>query len=69
MHDLRHTFAVRRILAWYEAGVDVQAKLPLLATYMGHAHFEDTAYYLDAGGELLTKAAEHFEQHRSHAHD
>jgi integrase len=69
LHDLRHTFAVRRILAWYEAGVDVQTKLPLLATYMGHAHFEDTAYYLEAGGELLAKAAEHFEQHRSRAHD
>lgn len=69
IHDLRHTFAVRRVLEWYEAGVDVQAKLPLLATYLGHAHFEDTAYYLNVGGELLAKAAERFEQHRSRAHD
>jgi integrase len=69
IHDLRHTFAVRRVLAWYEEGVDVQAKLPLLATYLGHAHFEDTAYYLTAGTELLAKAAERFAQNRSHTHD
>jgi len=69
IHDLRHTFAVRRVQEWYEVGVDVQTKLPLLATYLGHAHFEDTAYYLNAGGELLAKAAERFEQHRSRAHD
>lgn len=68
IHDLRHTFAVRRVLEWYESGADVQAKLPLLATYLGHAHFEDTAYYLNIGGELLAKAAERFEQHRSHTH-
>lgn len=69
IHDLRHTFAVRRVLAWYEAGEDVQAKLPLLATYLGHAHFQDTAYYLTAGSELLAKASERFAQNRSHAHD
>jgi integrase/recombinase XerD len=30
LHDLRHTFAVRTLLVWYRAGVDVQAKLPVL---------------------------------------
>jgi integrase len=69
IHDLRHTFAVRRVLDWYNQGVDVQAKLPLLATYMGHAHFEDTSYYLNASSELLAKAAERFERNRSHTHD
>lgn len=68
IHDLRHTFAVRRVLAWYEADEDVQAKLPLLATYMGHAHFEDTAYYLTVGAELLAKATERFSRHRSRDH-
>ena len=69
IHDLRHTFAVRRVLAWYREGADVQAKLPLLATYLGHVSYETTAYYLNATGELLAKAAERFEQNRSHAHD
>jgi integrase/recombinase XerD len=36
IHDLRHSFAVRTLLGWYQSGVDVQARLPLLSTYMGH---------------------------------
>jgi integrase len=55
-HDLRHTFAVRRLVSWYRAGLDVQAMLPALATYMGHVHYSDTAYYLQATAELLDLA-------------
>lgn len=65
LHDFRHTFAVRRVLEWYRAGVDVQAMLPSLATYLGHAHFEDTTYYLTAGAEILTVAAQRFEQYQA----
>src|SRR6185295_6521272 len=36
LHDLRHSFAVYRLLAWYRDGGDVQARLPLLTTYLGH---------------------------------
>jgi len=57
-HHLRHRFAVKRLLTWYEAGLDVQAMLPVLATYMGHVHYTDTAYYLTATAELLRLAAE-----------
>jgi len=57
-HDLRHTFAVRRLVAWYREGRDVQALLPMLATYMGHAHYTDTAYYITAIPELMELAAE-----------
>lgn len=46
VHALRHTFAVHRLLKWYEDGADVNAKLPLLATYMGHAHYWYTQKYL-----------------------
>jgi integrase len=56
-HSLRHRFAVKRLVAWYEAGVDVQAMLPMLATYMGHVHYSDTAYYLTATPELMRLAA------------
>jgi integrase len=57
-HSLRHRFAVKRLIAWYEAGVDVQAMLPMLATYMGHVRYSDTAYYLTATPELMGLAAE-----------
>jgi integrase len=57
-HSLRHRFAVKRLIAWYEAGVDVQAMLPMLATYMGHVCYSETAYYLTATPELLGLAAE-----------
>jgi integrase len=61
LHDLRHTFAVRRLATWYREGADVQAMLPVLATYMGHVRYSDTAYYLRAAAELLGLAAERFE--------
>ncbi len=57
-HDLRHGFAVRRLVAWYRSGIDVQAMLPVLATYMGHVHYSYTAHYLQATPELLQLAAE-----------
>jgi site-specific recombinase XerD len=60
LHDLRHTFAVNRLLAWYEEGADVHDMLQILSTYMGHAHFEDTTYYLNASAELMAKGASAF---------
>ena len=45
-HDLRHRFAVTRLVTWYREGIDVQAQLPLLATYLGHVRYSDTAYYI-----------------------
>ena len=56
-HSLRHRFAVRRLVTWYQDGVDVQAMLPWLATYMGHVHYSDTAYYITTTPELLALAA------------
>jgi hypothetical protein len=41
----------------YRAGLDVQAQLPLLATYLGHVHYSDTAYYITGTAELLGLAA------------
>ncbi len=55
--DLRHAFAVRRLVAWYRAGLDINAMLPVLATYMGHAHYSATAYYITATPELMSLAA------------
>jgi integrase/recombinase XerD len=46
IHALRHSFAVHRLVKWYEEGVDVNSKLPLLATYMGHTDYRYTQKYL-----------------------
>jgi integrase len=56
-HDLRHRFAVTRLVMWHRERVDVQARLPLLATYLGHVHYSDTAYYISATADLLSLAA------------
>jgi integrase len=57
-HDLRHRFAVTRLVAWYREGVDVQSRLPVLAAYLGHARYSDTAYYVTGTPELLGLAAD-----------
>jgi integrase len=62
IHDLRHTFAVHALVRWYRTGADVQAKLPLLATYMGHVSIVSTAYYLAFVEPLRTLASARFAQ-------
>ncbi len=58
LHGLRHSFAVRTLLEWYRDGVDVQARLPLLSTYMGHVDPASTFWYLSAAPELLALVAD-----------
>jgi integrase/recombinase XerD len=61
VHDLRHTFAVHRLLAWYREGADVQRCLPHLSTYLGHARIACTQRYLTMIPELLEQASRRFE--------
>jgi integrase/recombinase XerD len=63
LHDLRHTFAIRTLLDWYREGVDVEARMPLLSTYLGHAKPAATYWYLSAAPELLALAGQRLEQH------
>jgi integrase len=58
LHDLRHTFAVKCVIGWYRAGVDVDARLPLLSTYLGHVSPRETYWYLTGVPELLALVAE-----------
>lgn len=60
LHDLRHTAAVHRVLAWYRAGKDVQRLLPQLATYLGHVDIKSTQRYLKMTPELLQEASLRF---------
>lgn len=61
LHDLRHRFAITTLLRWYRSGVDVERHLPELAAYLGHAHVNDTYWYLSATPELLALAAQRLE--------
>ena len=58
VHDLRHTFAVHRLIQWYEEGADLNAKLPLLVTYLGHQDFTGTQKYLHLTAELFPNLTE-----------
>jgi integrase/recombinase XerD len=53
IHDFRHRFAVSTLVHWYQTGVDVEQRIPVLSTYLGHAHVTDTYWYLSAIPELL----------------
>lgn len=62
-HSLRHSFACNCLMAWYRQGVDINARLPVLATYMGHADMRFTYRYLHATPELLGEADRRFRAH------
>ena len=62
IHDLRHTFAVTTLLGWYQRGVDVAARLPLLSTYLGHVNPSTTYWYLTATPELMQLVAQRLDQ-------
>ena len=53
VHDLRHTHAVHTLLRWYREGADLDAKLPVLATYLGHQSLAGTQRYLHLTAELF----------------
>jgi site-specific recombinase XerD len=63
LHDLRHAYAVHRLVAWYREGADVQACLPLLATYLGHVNVSGTQAYLTMTPELLAEASKRFDRY------
>lgn len=60
IHDIRHTSATHRLIAWYRDGKDVQQLLPYLSTYLGHKDLSGTQRYLTLTPELLQHASERF---------
>lgn len=61
IHDLRHTFAVNRLIGWYQNNEDVNILLPILSTYLGHVTLSETSVYLSMTKELLKAAKTKFE--------
>lgn len=64
IHDLRHRFAITTLLRWYQADADIEAQLPQLSTYLGHANPDSTYWYLHGAPELLALAAQRLETHQ-----
>ena len=60
LHDLRHSFAVNALKRWYEAGVDVGTRLPMLSTYMVHACISSTHYYISLIEGIQPEASARF---------
>jgi integrase/recombinase XerD len=65
LHDIRHTFALNRLISWYREGADVQRLLPFLATYLGHIDVAATQRYLTMTPELLHEASQRFQRYAS----
>jgi len=67
LHDLRHRLAVTTLIRWYRAGDNVDAQLPVLATYLGHTKVSDTYWYLSAVPELVCLAMARLERSVGHS--
>lgn len=62
VHDLRHSFAVRRLVRWHEQGVDISQRMLALSTYLGHAKVSNTYWYLTGVPELMGLVGQRFER-------
>lgn len=62
LHDFRHRFALTTLVSWYRSGKDVEQRLPILSTYLGHAHVTDTYWYLSLCPELMGLATARLER-------
>jgi integrase len=62
IHDFRHRFALQTLVRWYRLDQDVECRLPILSTYLGHVHVADTYWYLTANPELMGLAMKRLEK-------
>lgn len=68
LHDLRHSGAVHRLIAWYRSGADLHLLLPQLSTYLGHFDLAATQRYLTLTPDLLNEASKRFESYALEKH-
>jgi integrase len=67
IHDLRHSFICRRVMAWHEHGADIDNSMLALSTYVGHAKVSHTYWYLTGVPELMAVAGQRFEEFAANA--
>jgi integrase/recombinase XerD len=61
LHDMRHDFAIKTLLRWYQTGEDVNRRMPVLSTYLGHVNVSGTYWYLGSTPALITAATKRIE--------
>ena len=69
IHDFRHRFAVNTLIRWYRAHEDIERRLPVLSTFLGHAHVADTYWYLSMHPDLMQLATTRLEQRWGLTHE
>lgn len=69
IHDFRHRFAVNTLIQWYRAHEDIERRLPVLSTFLGHAHVADTYWYLSMHPELMRLATSRLERRWEITHE
>ena len=62
LHDLRHGFAVLRLLVWYQQDADLEARLPALATYLGHVGVASSQRYLQLTADMVSEITRRHER-------
>jgi integrase len=62
IHDLRHRFAMKTLMRWYDDGQDIERLLPVLSAYLGHVEVRNTYWYLSSFPELLAAAKDRLER-------
>jgi integrase len=62
LHDFRHRFALKTLIHWYRTGEDIERRLPVLSTFLGHSHAADTYWYISIHPELMGLATKRLEQ-------
>jgi integrase len=61
-HDLRHSLAVRTLIDWHHAGEDIDRRMPVLSTLLGHVDPASTWWYLEAVPELMALVSQRLER-------
>ena len=69
MRHFRHRFAVRTLVEWYRSNEDIERRLPVLATFLGHGHVADTYWYLSVEPELMGLATRRLERRWELTHE
>jgi integrase/recombinase XerD len=62
MRHFRHRFALETLIHWYRTGEDIERRLPVLSTFLGHSHAADTYWYISIHPELMGLATKRLEQ-------